>query len=164
VTAVTSPRWVKRSEYLKVLDRLKHLESAPTPADGLDEIRTALSTIELQQASLTTQIDSLFTDVGLLEQQAKDFVLALAEGIERRERADRRIKATVARARAQLRDGGVVDDGLEAEASELREDDGKRGQPLELLPMPPTVDDDRQDVSSIQGVPLSVLQRVRGIG
>lgn len=155
---------MKRSEHLEALDRLQRLESAPIPTDRLDAMRTALDLLTADHAAFTHQIDTLIDDVQDLETQGKEFVLALAEGIERRERADRRIKATVARARQELRDGGVVDEGVEAEASQLREFDGKRGEEIELQPMPAAVDGNREELSSIPGVSLRDLQRVRGIG
>ena len=53
--------------------------------------------------------------------------LAIAEGIERVDRSERRVKQVVRRAQQKLAAHGFEDDGLEAEADQLRFFDGDGG-------------------------------------
>lgn len=93
----------------------------------------------------------------------KEITIAVAEGIERVDRSERRIKATVRRARKELADRGLVDDGLEAENYELSLLDGGGGEEGELPAMHPEVDEVADAPSNIAGLPASVLLRLRGL-
>lgn len=83
---------------------------------------------------------------------------AVAEGIERVDRTERRIKATVRRALSESEDGGTA--ALEAEARELFAGDGAGGGNSGVQLMPESLAEDPP--SSIPGVPASYLARVRG--
>lgn len=100
--------------------------------------------------------------VEALQIQAKNFVIALSEGIERTDRAERRIKATVSRARKELKARGYEDPGLDAEAYELRNVDAAGGGEDGVLPMHAPVAEVREEASSVKGVPAEALRRVRG--
>lgn len=54
----------------------------------------------------------------------EELLFAVSEGIQKVERTENRIRATVRRAKEQLEDGGVSSPALDAEASELRLLDG----------------------------------------
>ena len=82
-----------------------------------------------------------------LDGRLRTMTHAVAEGIERTDRAERRIKATVRRARAEFAEYDVEHAGLEAEAGELRlldagGSDGRRvptvREEVEEAPEPPT--------------------------
>jgi len=92
------------------LARLERLESAPTP-DG------RVANLE----GLTVALDAQLSEV---TQKIKDLTFAVSEGIERTDRAERRIRNAIQRARKELAKLGYEDPGLEAEAHELRIVDG----------------------------------------
>jgi len=64
---------------------------------------------------------------------------AIAEGIERTDRAEKRVQKTVASARRLLRENGLEHAPLEAEAAELHERDGAGVDEQPVLPVPPSV-------------------------
>ncbi len=145
-----------------VLSRLYDLESAPSPGLDLDPIHHELTSIRTELSSDNASITELVDTVTGLTVQAKEFVIALAEGIERTDRAERRIKATVARARKELKARGYEDPGLDSEAYELRDADGDGGEIDGVLPLRAGVEEPAQEASSISGVSLETLRRVRG--
>jgi len=61
---------------------------------------------------------------------------AIAEGIERTDRAEKRVQKTIAGSRRLLRESGLEDPKLEAEASQLHERDEDRSPRRELPPVP----------------------------
>lgn len=69
-----------------------------------------------------------------------DIELAVDEGIRDVTRTRNRIQATVRRAREQLEEAGHVSPGLEAEAADLRDDDGERGEGDGVQPVPANMD------------------------
>jgi len=68
--------------------------------------------------------------------ELKDFTLAIDHGISHVKRAQRRINATITRARKELSDLGVESPGLDAEFEELREGDGDGSGEGELPAVP----------------------------
>lgn len=62
------------------------------------------------------------------EDRLNNLTLAVAEGIAHVDRAEKRIRATVGRAKRELRDQGIFHPGVEAEASDLRDVDGAAGE------------------------------------
>ena len=107
-------------------------------------------------SALTEQVEEI-------EDWRKDIILAVSDGIERTDRAERRIKATVARARRQLAGLGYEDPGLEAEATELRLLDGDAGEKGLVLPVPAQVEETASAPSSVRGVPAETMRRARGL-
>ena len=148
---------------LGIQRRIDSLESAPKPDLDLQPIRASLIDLRENHADVSHRLESLFENIGELAAQAKDFTMALSEGIERTDRAERRIKATVARARKELKARGYEDPGLDAEAYELRDVDGKGGDDPGVLPLRGPVGQPTEDASSIRGVSLEELRRVRGL-
>jgi len=133
----------------RLYERLESLESAPTAADrvlNLEELGVA------QDASL----DGLTTKI-------KDLTFAVSEGIERTDRAERRVRGVIQRARKELQARGYEDPGLEAEAHELRKVDGDGGHGTEVLHLPEEVAAVEPEASSIRGVPAETLRRRWGI-
>jgi len=128
-----------------ILARLDRVESAPTPTDrvlNLEELGVAQDA-HLDQ--LTTQI--------------KDLTFAVSEGIERTDRAERRVRGVIQRARKELGARGYEDPGLEAEAYELRAVDGDGGKDGGVPAVSKEVAEVEPTASSIRGVPAETLRR-----
>lgn len=85
---------------------------------------------------------------------------AVAHGIEDIDRVDKRIKATIRRAKDQLEEAGIEHPALNAEAEHFRVIDGDGGNESGLSP----VQEDVGEVqSSIPGVSAAELAKVRGL-
>jgi len=97
----------------------------------LDKLNTSSQAAELAVSSSK-----------LLEQRIDVLTLAVDEGIRHVDRAEKRIRATVGRARRELQELGVESPGLEAEAADLRVLDGGQGAGERVQAMHPTVDAD----------------------
>jgi len=144
-----------------ILSRLDALESTPPPPPP--PIPTAAIIAELE-ARLGTQLEPFAASLQELERRLKETNVAVSEGIERTERTERRIGATVARARKEFRESGYEHPGVEAEDHELRKRDGDGSGDRGVQPVPGAVEEDADYPSSIRGVPASTLRRIRGIG
>ena len=144
-----------------ILLRLEALESTPAPPPP--PIPTEAIVAELE-ARIESHWATFPASLAFLEKTLKDTNIAVAEGIERVERTERRIASTVARARKELRESGYDHPGVEAEAHELRNVDGGGGEGGGVPPVPEAVEADADHPSSIRGVPASTLRRVRGYG
>jgi len=142
--------------------RLDRLETAPTPTTDLDLINSTLKNLHTTIAAIEGRVDGMSDELDAVQSQAKDFTIALSEGIERTDRAERRIKATVQRARKELKARGYDDPGLDAEAYELQQVDGDRGEDQGVLPLRASVEEAPNPASSIKGVSVEHLRRVRG--
>ena len=153
---------VLQEELRAIRRRVEALESIPEPGRRVDIAleRTALHAEVV--AGLEARIVQLESDVDELHEQRKELVIAIAEGIERTDRAERRIKNTVRRARKELESRGYTDPGLEAEAYEFRESNGGGSEPTGLQPLPGPVAPVATD-SSIRGVPVEALRHARGL-
>lgn len=152
----------------EIARRLDGLESAPPPppvplADpalvaqvgDMDVLRELMS-------NLADRLTVSEASVQSLEDGARDLVVAVAEGIENVSRAERRVQATVRRAQKKLADLGIVDEGLEAEAGQLHEADGSGSNGERVPAVPVALEKVEPEASSIRGVPLETLRRVRG--
>lgn len=141
-----------------ICDRLECLESTPAPELELEPIHRELSDLTLALRHITGHSDTQQRELELLKAQTEKFTIALSEGIEHVDRAERRIHATVKRARAKLKDLGYEDPGLDAEAAELRarDGDGSEAAGVQLVP------EDVEEASSVHGVSKATLRRVRG--
>lgn len=144
----------------------------PSPLDGL---QTALAQLPEAVAEAVAQrapmretppadaaVQALQDRLESCEAKIHELTHAVDEGIARTDRAERRIRAVVKRARDELAEGGFSDPGLEAEAADLRLIDGGGRDERGVQPMRENVADD-SETSSVRGVPLSVLRRARGI-
>lgn len=141
-----------------ITDRIESLESAPPPygtAVDVDEAMAGTKELIAQQAA---QLDGLVDSFDL---RFKHLTIAVSEGIERVDRAERRIGATVQRARKELKKLGLEDPGLEAEAHELRVLDGEGSGDGGVPELPEGVEPPVEAPSSIRGVPAAKLARVR---
>jgi len=127
------------------LARLERLESAPTPGDRVTNLE------ELASAQERTLADQ--------QQKIKDLTFAVSEGIERTDRAERRIRNAIQRARKELAARGFDDPGLEAEAHELRVVDGDGGNESEVPAVQEDVAPVEEAASSIRGVSAETLRK-----
>ena len=127
------------------LARLERVESAPTSGDRV----TNLEKLSLEQERTLKDFDH----------QIKELTFAISEGIERTDRAERRIRNAIQRARKELASRGFDDPGLEAEAHELRLVDGEGGEQGRLPEVPQDVASDPPPPSSIPGVSAEQLRR-----
>ncbi len=132
-----------------ILARLDALESAP-------RLPLHAELTEPRLEALETGFDRLLSDF-----KATNF--AVSEGIERTDRSERRIHATIKRARKELGKLGYEDPGLEAEAHELRLIDGDGGADGGVPAVPAEVAAVEQPASSIKGVSAETLRRRWGV-
>ena len=153
--------WRNRQELDRILVRLDALDTAPPPP--APPVPTAAILAELE-VRLATQLEPLAASLRELERRLDETRVAVAEGIERTDRTERRIASTVARARKELRESGYDHPGVEAEAAGLRKVDGDGSDDGGVQPVQGEVAADADQPSSIRGVPASTLRRVRGIG
>ena len=129
------------------LVRTMRLETAPlqlseSPYDD-GPTRKALLELQAETVALSTRLDG--------------YGAALAEGIERVDRSERRIRQTVSRARKDLEDEGAAHAGLEAEHAQLQLLDGGRGESGEVSVVPADV---AEDLAQPRGIPGTFSQEV----
>ena len=141
-----------------ICDRLDRLESSRRDDPDLKIIHPTLKDLRHGLHLASTSLDSLDGRIIELEAQGKTFTMALSEGIEHVDRSERRIQATVRRARDKLKEFGYEDPGLDAEAVELRARDGKGSDDVGVQ----LVREEVAETSSIPGVSKAALRRVRG--
>lgn len=142
--------------------RVEQVEAWPDLGQRVETCLVTLAKHRENSDGLTARVDHLERDVDALHDERKDLVIAIAEGIERTDRAERRIKNTIRRARKELEGRGYADPGLEAEAFEFREVNGDGGDESGLQPLPAPVETVPEE-SSIPGVPLETLRHARGL-
>ena len=145
-----------------IVARLCDLETAPVPALDIEQLRQNLASLHTELGNHRERLVDAEDGVDKLASQAKDFVIALADGIQHVDRVERRIKTTVARARKKLAEHGFDDANLEAEADDLRELDGDGGEEAGVLKLPGPVAEPEEEASSIRGVSIETLRRARG--
>jgi len=137
-----------REQLEGILARLDRVESAPTAVDrvlNLEELGVA------QDAQLTD-----------LQTKIKDLTFAVSEGIERTDRAERRVRGAIQRARKELAARGFDDPGLEAEAHELRIVDGDGSGDGGVPTVSEEVAEVEPEASSIKGVSAVLLRKRYG--
>ena len=144
-----------------ISERLEALERAPPPPPPPIPTESILAELEARLGQRLATMDEALFD---LSKRLKATNVAVAEGIERTERTERRIASTVARARKELRESGYDHPGVEAEDHELRKRDGDGSEDGGVQPVSEEMAADADHPSSIRGVPASTLRRVRGIG
>ncbi len=155
-----------QEQLVKIFYRLETLETAQAPEYDLELLRGIFTGLSDQTTSRLAQVEQRLLAIegndSQLVEKLKVLTFAVAEGIERVDRSERRIHATIKRARKELADSGFESPRLEAEAAELQLVDGKGGTGGELPDVPASVDVPDETPSSIRGVPASTLRKVRG--
>lgn len=149
-----------------IFDRLDVLETAPAPALTEQTLKLALEQLLKRLGEQFEVVDARIDGLELLgadgERRVKALTFAVEEGVERVSRTERRIHATIKRARKELASRGFEDPGLEAEAHELRLVDGGAGADDEVPAVSAGLGSAGEAPSSVKGVPLETLRRVRG--
>lgn len=108
------------------------LESAPSPqAEPDPRVEHLVRDVELA-GRMAQEHAGAFEE---LDRRVVAITLATAEGIERVERAERRVRSTVKRARKELAAEGFESPALEAEDAELRLVDGGGGEDERMRPV-----------------------------
>lgn len=128
--------WVTFRALPTIIERLERHPVPPLPSDNAPEL-----------AALNSRVDDLFT--------------AVSQGILHVDRSEKRVQATIRRARSEFADGGFEHDGLEAEHAEFSVIDGGGSEGVKLPPVPPDV---AGNESSIPGVSIEQLRAIRGLG
>jgi len=138
------------------------LERSVSAASSRSSTERSQEDIESLRALLVLESAEIALRLQKIERRAEELATALAHGIEHEERRERRIQATVKRARRQLAELGVEDPGLEAEFDGLSVSDGGASEEGEVLLLPGEVEESPGvQESSIPGVTREQLQRAR---
>ena len=87
-------------------------------------------------SKLRYELEAQAEAIERLQNIAKDQNVAISEGIERTDRAERRVRATVARAKKRLDEAGYSDEGIQAEIQEFDQADGFGGRESPVQPLP----------------------------
>jgi len=132
---------------------LEHQQIAPDPPYDDQQLRSEIEDLRSATAS----------DFEQIADRMKTQTLAIAEGIERVDRSERRVDATLKRARKKFAAGGYEDPGTEAEVEGLRLLDGDGIGTGGLPTLQPGVDNPGDRPSSVPGITVAQLQRVRGL-
>ncbi len=152
-----------RQELARQLDsiagRLESLETAPAPGPSSVQIDRIMTDV---LGRLTGKVEELERAGETYELKFKHLGLAVSEGIERVDRSERRIYATIKRARKELKKLGYEDPGLEAENTQLRLVDGEGGSEGGMPVVQGQMDGAADPPSSSRGVSAATLSRVRG--
>jgi len=138
------------------LERLESLQDRPAIEPLVDQ---HTGEIERLQGDWVRQHDQL----ELFQTKLKDLTIAVAEGIENVARKERRIGATLARAKKELAERGLEAEGIDAEVAELSEVDGAGSDEPRLPAVPSQMEVAEPEISSVPGVPLHVMRQVRGL-
>jgi len=127
--------------------------------DALRVSQEADSQFAMEMGAITADLTKRMNDLDRINTETRE---AVAHGIQHVDRSERRIKATITRARAQLKTLGYEDPGLEAEAVDLQLVDDTGGEEVGVPPVQPDVAEVAEEASSIRGVTVDQLRRVRG--
>jgi len=150
-----------------IRSRLSAVEAKETPpCDHLATIGDLQATVHVLKRSIETSeedVRSLVVAVHDLVDDVERLKLAIDEGILKTNRAERRVRTAVQRARSELAALGLQDPTVEAEASELRDLDGERGDESGVRLLPPAVGADSETPSSVKGISIEQIRRVRGL-
>ncbi len=168
------PRQTKHeTDLLRAHIRLEALESVPVPQDPGEAVRSVEANLERLIAELARQREDrhdlsikmvqLEANVEEIRAKVEKWTAAIAEGIERTERSERRIRSTVERARKELKSLGFAHEGLDAENAQLRIVDGANGAVEGLSEVPEIVERGDDSPSSVPGITLGQLRRARGM-
>lgn len=142
-----------------ILKRKDHPDTAqpPEPPPQPDPAAAAaLDGWRRRVDELLERLDANDSRLDELEAGARKLLIAVEEGIQHVDRAERRVRAVVQRAQERLDSQGYEDPGVEAEAAALREFDGARGRAEGMQTVLEGVDDggpdELEDWSGIPGV------------
>lgn len=140
-----------RKQQLRDIEgRLRSLEQAPTE-DSTASLEAAHQLLRDNFEATTRRLDESFDRL----------LLAVAEGIEKVERKERRIDAVIGRARKELKEHGLESSALTAEGHELHLVDGTGSDEPGLPAVREEVAGPTEQASSVRGVTVEQLKRAR---
>jgi len=145
-------------DYQRIQARLEALESRPLAVDFAPQIQS----INDSAVQILDRLSGMDESVGELVTSHSELIHAVDEGIQRTERAERRIRTTIRSAKKKLAESGLADDAVDAEAEGLRLVDGEREPEGGVPPVRESVEGAADEASSIPGVTQDTLRRVRG--
>lgn len=120
-----------------------------------EQIETAMirpTETAYDDSKLRYELEAQAEAIDRLQNTVKDQNVAISEGIERTDRAERRVRATVARAKKRLDDAGYSDEGIQAEIQEFDQADGFGGRAGPVQPLPNGLAESSQpDMSAFPG-------------
>jgi len=115
--------------------------------------------IEIQVPEAPAPVVQEHPDIAGLVLKMNELTQAVADGIQRVQRSENRVRAIVNGARRELASAGFEHAGVEAEASELRSLDGDAGEDDGVQLVPEDVGVPEETASSIPGVSREQLHR-----
>lgn len=131
--------------FLWTRDRFERAETAP-PSTYDD--RAILTALDVHDDRISGQQSALQT----LAEKIHDQNLAISEGIERVDRAERRVRAAVTRAKNRMEELGFEDDAITAEVEGLRELDESASGSEAMQPVLPGLEPpEGRDMSAFPG-------------
>jgi hypothetical protein len=101
----------------------------------LHRLEPAIAELQRLVETHSRRVEELTRDQAESGVRMNELTMAVAEGIQHVDRAERRVKATVARARKQLEEHGLESPGLEAEWAEVRDGNGDGGEERGVQPV-----------------------------
>jgi len=101
--------------------------------------------------------------IAALETKVTDLTLALADGVQRVQRSENRVRAIVQGAKRELADAGFEHAGLEAEASQLEPVDGGSVGPEAMQLVQESVADAGEVASPVPGMSRTEFDRAHRI-
>jgi hypothetical protein len=117
--------------------------------DGLEELRDDIRAIPTAPPQ-PFDAAPVWGEFEAIRERLEEMRHAIAEGIERVDRSERRIQQVVRRAQKKLAEAGYQDAGVEAEADQLQFLNGNGSRREELQHMPANVAP-RLDVTGVPG-------------
>jgi len=158
---IFKPFQAVEAQLARIGDRLDAAETQQGANRDVPEVAWSNSDLDALEQRCIDAVDSINGRLEQLEEGRQELVLAVSEGIERTDRAERRIKATIKRARRELADAGLTDPALEAEAAELQLIDDRASDPGPVPPVQAAVEQDTEVDQPIPGVPGRSFRRMR---
>lgn len=167
IDSIIDQMWKKwwKKDLQGILDRLDCLETAPASLGELVTIEGTLESIRQENVALresSSSQEQLAALESRVNRQLQQITAAVAEGIDRVDRSERRVVATVKRARKELKERGFTDEGVEAEHHQLHVLDEAGGNESPVPAVREEVGGAGEQASSVRGVSLVTLQKVRG--
>jgi len=124
---------------------------------SMEAIKVIFDQLELPWTGPAEVVDD--PRIVVLEAMMRDLTVAVAEGVQRVQRSENRVRHIVAGARKELRDAGFEHPGVEAENTELREIDGALSEEKPVPTVPPDVAQAAHSI--IPGVSVRQMQLAR---
>ena len=128
----------------------------------LDVLSRAIAAIEgFQWPDNTPAEPKESPQIAILEARMNELTGAVAEGVQRVQRSESRIRSIVQGARRELQEHGFEHPGVEAEAEQLQLVNESDREQEQVPAVQESVADDSQLPSSVPGISLAQMRRIR---